>query len=269
MRLLRILLVLGLLAYVVATRLGVIAPNSPSAPPPAAPQAGCVLDNCDAAHPAPSGQAANAPATPPPGNDPAPQSAGFSPAAPGNFDFFLLTLSWSPGFCETNPAGNGKAQCDTGSGLGFVVHGLWPQFERGYPSDCDTRPVTQAALALTRGVFPDPGLARYEWGKHGTCSGLAPEAYFADARNARDSIIVPSAFQTPHDEQSFSPNDIIRAFTDANPRLRPGMVAIGCKGGVLEEVRFCMTKDLRNFRACQEVMQQTCRAGQIRVPPVR
>ena len=271
MRALRVLLIVLALGFVAwqAMHKG----NAPAPAPARQAQkpSPCVFDTCD---PVP------APASPrPPAPAPAPQAAPvpdtsadtspIRPVAPGNFDFYVLSLSWSPGFCETNPAGSGKSQCETGSGLGFVVHGLWPQFEQGFPSDCSVgQPVSQSALALTRGVFPDPGLARYEWGKHGTCSGLAPEAYFADVRRARDSITVPDAFRKPDAEQSLAPNELMRAFTDANPRLRPGMMAVGCKSAVLEEVRFCLTKDLRSFRACPEVVQQSCHSRQLRVPPV-
>ena len=271
LRVLLAVLVLGFVAYNALHKNPV--PEISRAQPPGRPSADaeCVLDHCE---PVPPAQSAPAPAAQPPPAQPtapapAPASPASGPVAPGNFDFYVLSLSWSSGFCES-AAGSGKAQCDAGSGLGFVVHGLWPQFEQGFPSDCGSgQPVSQSALSLTRGVFPDPGLARYEWGKHGTCTGLAPEAYFADVRRVRDSIVVPASFQAPREEQNLAPNDIMRAFTDANPRLRPGMLAVGCKGGVLEEVRFCLTKDLRSFRACQEVTQQSCHSRQLRVPPVR
>lgn len=276
MRALRVvltLLVLGFLAYNALHKgsvQNIPRPQSASAP---ASDPGCVLDHCEPA----LAQQAEPAAVPPspsalrpvPAPAPEPAGAGFGPIAPGNFDFYVLSLSWSSGFCES-AAGSGKAQCEAGSGLGFVVHGLWPQFEQGFPADCGSgQPVSQSALGLTRGVFPDPGLARYEWGKHGTCTGLAPETYFADIRRLRDSIAIPAAFQSPREEQNLAPNEIMRAFSEANPRLRPGMLAVGCKAGVLEEVRLCLTKDLRNFRACQEVTQQSCHSRQIRIPPVR
>src|SRR5664279_6001869 len=52
--------------------------------------------------------------------------------APGEFDFYVLSLSWSPSFCEqASERGNGGrsgAQCG-GRPFSFVVHGLWPQYE--------------------------------------------------------------------------------------------------------------------------------------------
>ncbi|MDE2577560.1 MAG: ribonuclease T2 [Hyphomicrobiales bacterium] len=188
------------------------------------------------------------------------------PSTPGDFDFYVFSLSWSSGFCATGGAEKGKAQCAPGSHLGFVVHGLWPQYERGFPQDCRGGSPSFIAMRQAEGLFPDQGLARYEWRKHGTCSGKAPADYFADVRRARDSIVVPPQFSQARGDARVSPAEILRAFESANPRLRPGMAAVGCQRGVLQEVRFCMTKDLRDFRPCPEVVQQSCRAPQVAIP---
>jgi len=218
---------------------------------PAAP-APCVLDKCL------NPQQRAAP----------PVSAGV--AAPGDFDFYVLALSWSPGFCETGGAAKAPDQCAAGADLGFVAHGLWPQYQHGYPSDCDAgRPVSRIALERARGVFPSEELARHEWRKHGTCTGLSPEAYFASVKSARDSIVIPDAFKSPRQPRSVSPADVQRAFSAANPGLRPDAMAIGCAGGELQEVRLCLSKDLRQFVNCPEVARATCRAPAIDAAPVR
>ena len=189
--------------------------------------------------------------------------------APGNFDFYVLALSWSPGFCATGGATQARAQCDGGADLGFVVHGLWPQYTHGYPSDCGlaARSPSRAAVQEVKGLYPDEGLARYEWRKHGTCSGRSPTDYFADVRRARQAITIPAAFRNAHGAQTWTPVDIQRAFIAANPRLRPGMLAVECARSVLREVRICLSKDLRNFVACPEVARHFCYARQIAVPP--
>lgn len=184
----------------------------------------------------------------------------------GDFDFYVLSLSWSSGFCATGGADKGKAQCDRGAGLGFVVHGLWPQYERGFPSDCGGGQPSSVALEQARGLFPDIGLARYEWRKHGTCSGKSPAEYFGDVRRARDMIEIPAQFSRAKGDRSMSPQDILRAFESVNGRLRPGMAAVGCRSGVLQEVRFCLSKDLRDFRPCPEVARSSCRTREIDVP---
>ncbi len=190
---------------------------------------------------------------------------------PGSFDFYVLALSWSSGFCETTGDRQGKRQCEAGSNIGFTVHGLWPQYERGFPSECGfaERSPSQIALQKAVGVFPDIGLARYEWRKHGTCSGLSPGEYFDAVKFARDRVVIPSNFQTPKTEQRWSPTEITRAFTSGNRGLRADMMAVGCKRGVLEEVRVCFEKDLRNFKTCPDVARQGCRSGDVTIPPVR
>lgn len=189
----------------------------------------------------------------------------------GNFDFYVLALSWSPGWCETTGDRKGSAQCEAGTGTGFVLHGLWPQYTRGYPSDCASaeRSPSRMAMEAARGVYPDPGLARYEWRKHGTCSGLDPLHYFRAAAAARDSIAIPPVFRTMGQEQSVSPLEIERAFIAANRGLRPGMMAVACSRGLLQEVRLCLSKDLRSFVSCGDVDRKSCRAARITVPPPR
>ena len=209
----------------------------------------CVLDRCEEKAP--------------------PERAFRRPTPGGNFDFYVLSLSWSPGFCATGGAEKAREQCQAGMGLGFVVHGLWPQFERGFPSDCDGagRPISRTALEAAKGLFPSEGLARYEWRKHGSCSGRSPQDYFADVRAARDLVTIPPEFQRLKQEEDVAPAEILRSFGKANPRLRAGMAAVTCSRGYLQEVRVCLSKDLREFRPCPEVTRNSCRAPSIKVTP--
>jgi ribonuclease T2 len=190
-------------------------------------------------------------------------------SAPGDFDFYVLSLSWSSGYCETPAGARARGQCDPGANLGFVVHGVWPQYKHGYPSDCGPAARFPSRLALQRaqGLYPSEALARHEWQKHGSCSGKSPTDYFTDVRRARDSIVIPAPFVAAKEKQTWTPIDIKRAFIAANARLRPGM-GVACAKGVLQEVRICFSKDLRDFRACPEVSRQGCRAREISVPPI-
>lgn len=191
------------------------------------------------------------------------QGFGQRGGAPGDFDFYVLALSWSPGFCELDgDRGRNREQCGDGAGLRFVVHGLWPQNERGYPSDCGPAGRTPSRIALEQaeGVFPTESLARYEWRKHGTCSGSSPSDYFRDVRCARDKIAIPPPLAKAERDQTWTAIDLERAFAAANPGLRPDMMSVACKRGVLQEVRICLTKDLRDFRTCQQVDRSGCRA---------
>lgn len=183
---------------------------------------------------------------------------------PGDFDFYVLALSWSPEFCATSR--RRSAQCEPGRGFRFVVHGLWPQYERGFPRACGAeRFVPRSALEEAEGVFPDEGLARHQWRQHGTCTGLSPSAYFRAVRQARDKVRIPEPLAGLDRDAETTPRSLERAFGDVNPGLRPEMMSVQCRGGALQEVRICLTRDLRDFRACPEVDRRACRFGPIRV----
>lgn len=190
---------------------------------------------------------------------------------PGDFDFYVLALSWSPSFCAEKGEARGSAQCGIRPERGFVVHGLWPQFNRGYPSQCGpARAPDRAAMALAAEVFPDDGLARYQWRKHGTCSGEAPGAYFRLVKAAREQVVIPPVLQGVQTDLTLDALAIERAFGVANAGLRPDMMSVQCaKGPALREVYVCFSRDLRSFTPCPEVDRKACRARDIRIPAAR
>lgn len=200
------------------------------------------------------------------------QNPGEGRGAPaGRFDFYVLALSWSPGFCEASGDVKGRRQCGSGAGLGFVVHGLWPQFERGYPAFCEpaARSPSRPALEHARGVFPEEGLARYQWRKHGSCTGQSPAEYFQAARRARDLVRIPERLDKPVVDTRVFAQEIERAFIQVNPGLRPDMIAVECGRRIFQEVRICLDRDLRGFRSCPEVDRAGCRSNAIAVPAIR
>jgi ribonuclease T2 len=227
----------------------------------------CVLDRCADRQGAQGFGAA-------PSQAPA-RDDGFRPrrgaAAPsGDFDFYVLALSWSPSFCADGGAERSRGQCASGANPGFVVHGLWPQFVSGYPSSCAGNGFLPfSVVAGLNGLYPDEGLARHEWRQHGLCSGKDPGGYFADVRAARDKVAIPDLFKSPGQDRALSPLDVQRAFIEANPRLRPGMMAVTCRRGVLAEARICLSRDLRDFVACPQVARASCRGQSLVVPAGR
>jgi ribonuclease T2 len=230
----------------------------------------CILDNCaDRQKPQPAPQAA--PDSPAPNDQPPARKPWFNTrggAAPsGNFDFYVLSLSWSPSFCAGGGASRSGAQCAPGANPGFVVHGLWPQFSSGYPSQCGGDGyVPYPVLNSLRGLYPDLGLAKHEWRTHGVCSGKNAAGYFDDVRAARDGLAIPPALKAPGQDQTVAPLEIQRAFIAANPRLRPGMMAVTCRGGRFQEARFCLSKDLRDFVDCPQVVREGCFSQSMIVP---
>ena len=194
-------------------------------------------------------------------------------APPGEFDLYLLSLSWSPGFCDIEGERKGKRECAAGSRLGLVVHGLWPQFESGdYPTFCDRSKgfVPSASLDIARAIYRDKGLAIGEWRKHGECSGLSPSRYYQAEIALYRKIKVPGTLVAPAAALHAKPSEIAQAFASANPGvIEPGMVRVSCRQRELEEVRFCVKKDLSGFRDCGAAVPDACDDGEITIPPLR
>jgi ribonuclease T2 len=194
--------------------------------------------------------------------------------APGEFDFYVLSLSWSPSFCEgaEERGGGGRsqaAQCG-GRPFSFVVHGLWPQYEHGYPEYC-VRPSPRLARSIMSSMLdlmPAPGLIYNEWDKHGTCSGLSERAYFENIRKARAAVKIPDDYLQLPEIKTVAPADVEEAFIKANPGMKASGIAVTCNRKRLSEVRICMTKELQ-FRDCGEIDKQACTLDQVTMPPVR
>lgn len=194
--------------------------------------------------------------------------------APGEFDFYVLSLSWSPSFCEVarergNTGRSTRAQCG-GRPYSFVVHGLWPQYERGFPNYCE-----QPAPRLNRKIMtsmldlmPAPALIYNQWDKHGTCSGLGARAYFETVRKARAAVKIPEPYLHLAATKLVTPAAVEDAFIAANPGLSNSAIAVICDSKRLGEVRICMSKNLQ-FRACPEVDRRACRRNQVVMPPIR
>ena len=191
-------------------------------------------------------------------------------AAPGQFDYYLLSLSWSPAFCLRSPD---AAECNGPRRYGFIVHGLWPQNERGWPKHCggDTR-VPDEVVDSVSDLMPARGLVFHEWSAHGTCSGLAPADFFRLVRRARDSLRIPANLAAPTAAVKQSAASVVNAFMLANPRLPDGSVVVTCSGQDeprLTEVHVCFDRDLGPRACAPDAQHRSCRAAAMIVPPIR
>jgi ribonuclease T2 len=185
------------------------------------------------------------------------------------FDFYVLALSWSPSYCEIKGSEADAEQCG-GKPLGFTVHGLWPQYERGFPENCSigqSGGVSRDILRKIDAVLPADGLARHQWRKHGTCSGLTQQAYFLTLSDAFSRIIIPDEYRRADQARTVSPKRVEANFRAVNPGIPADGFAPVCNDGYLTEVRICMTKELA-FRACAQVDRNSCRAGNVKLPPM-
>lgn len=184
------------------------------------------------------------------------------------FDFYVLALSWSPAYCEVEGANANRDQCAEGRNLGFVVHGLWPQFDTGYPEFCPTRQPDRVPADLGRDyldIVPSMGLIGHQWRKHGSCSGLSQKDYFKVLRAARARIRVPEAFAPDRLPAEIDAMEAEDAFVAANPGMARAGIAVACQRGLLREVRICLTPSL-GFRDCPEVDRNGCRMDNLTVP---
>jgi ribonuclease T2 len=180
-------------------------------------------------------------------------------AAPGQFDFYLLNLSWSPEFCATH---GDSPEC--GRNLGFVVHGLWPQNASGdYPQHCSDAPGPTNPQADTD-IMPTASLVEHEWQTHGTCSGLSANDYFAEIHKAYAAVKLPANIGAGSDANGVTPDDLLSRFAAANPGYPAGSFALSCGNNRLTAIEICLTKDLRP-EACQGV--RSCRANVVKVTP--
>ncbi|HVY19553.1 MAG TPA: ribonuclease T2 [Bauldia sp.] len=184
----------------------------------------------------------------------------------GDFDFYVLSLSWTPEACASGQAS--REECDAPHG--FLVHGFWPEYETGYPDYCPANQparVPQAILDGVDDVMPSTGLAGYEWRKHGICSGLSPAGYFALLGKAARKIATPQLLTPGNIPSQPTPAKIEAAFVSANPGLAAAGMAVRCANNTLTEVRICLTKELA-FRPCPEINADTCHARLISVTPI-
>lgn len=188
---------------------------------------------------------------------------------PGDFDLWVLSLSWSPSWCEATGNARGDAQC--ARPFSFVVHGLWPQYDRGFPADCDSRaaPPSRDQVRDMLDVMPSPGLITHEWRKHGTCSGLSGEAYLRIIRKLFEKIHIPDEYKDTAAPRMVSPGEVEKAFIAANKGLDADEIAVQCDSRRLQEVRICLKKDLSAFVSCGETDRRACRLDRLYMPAVR
>ncbi len=190
--------------------------------------------------------------------------------APGAFDYYVLSLSWSPSWCALEGDARGARQCEDGRGFGWVVHGLWPQNERGWPSYCRSgfRPPSRAETAAMADIMGAGGVAWHQWKKHGTCSGLKPQDYFRLIRLAWGRINRPDVLRRLKRPVRLPARVIEDAFLKANPGLTPDMVTVTCRQDRIQEVRLCLTRGLEP-RACAPDTARDCTLERALLAPVR
>lgn len=171
-----------------------------------------------------------------------------------DFDYWLLSLSWSPQYCANR---DDDPQCHSRN-YGFVVHGLWPQNRRGYPEHCgEGGAVSHQLISRMLPLMPSPRLIRHEWQTHGTCSGMDMETYFLTIEQVRRDLNIPTAYEQPAHYLHTSVSAIQDAFVQANPGLRAANMTLSCSGRYLKEVRICYDKNYK-YTICGSDQRNHC-----------
>ena len=188
----------------------------------------------------------------------------------GEFDYYVMSLSWSPNWCAQKGDARNSDQCDARHDHGWILHGLWPQYHRGFPSLCRTtqRPPTRGMTDDMADIMGTSGLAWYQWKKHGTCSGLSASAYYALSRQAYESITRPPVFRQLDRAVRLPASVVEEAFLDANPELDRDMITITCKNNHVQEARLCLSKSLKPVPCGQDVVRD-CTSQNALFTPVR
>ena len=188
----------------------------------------------------------------------------------GAFDYYVLSLSWSANWCALEGDARNSPQCDPAADFGWILHGLWPQYERGYPANCTTnqRPPSRSDTAAMADIMGTAGLAWHQWRKHGVCSGLSSDDYFALARVAYGQITRPEVLRALDRPVTLPAALIEEAFLRDNPEMTADQITITCKSGYIQEARICMTRDLQP-RTCGSDVIRDCTLSDAQFSPMR
>jgi ribonuclease T2 len=192
----------------------------------------------------------------------------------GVFDYFVLSLSWSPSFCGTQAGERDVTQCAPGRNFAFVVHGLWPQFQKGWPQNCPTEEgwVTQDNIEAMMPVMPSKKLIIHQWKKHGSCAGVSQGDYFKATRLLFEKVKIPARYLSPTADVITTPEQLVTDFVKTNLRLSADMISVQCGNAQdqarLSELRICLDKR-GSFAACGANESRSCRAKSLVMPRVR
>lgn len=188
----------------------------------------------------------------------------------GDFDYYVLSLSWSANWCALEGDDRRSDQCDSRHDFGWTLHGLWPQYERGWPSFCPSieRAPSRSETAAMADIMGSGGLAWHQWNKHGRCSGLSSDDYYALSRQAFGQITRPAAFRKLERTVRLPASVVEEAFLAENGDLEPDMITVTCRGEHIQEVRICLTPDLTP-RTCGQDVIRDCRQTRALLEPMR
>ncbi|WP_299025606.1 ribonuclease T2 [uncultured Sulfitobacter sp.] len=175
----------------------------------------------------------------------------------GEFDYYVMALSWSANWCALEGDERNSPQCDASEDHGWILHGLWPQFHRGYPSYCKTaqRAPSRRMTGEMADIMGTGGLAWHQWNKHGTCTDLSAQDYYALSRKAYATVIRPTVFRKLDRTVKLPASVVEDAFIKDNPHLTRDTITITCRQGYIQEARICLSKSLTPVPCGRDVIR--------------
>jgi ribonuclease T2 len=192
----------------------------------------------------------------------------------GQFDYFVLSLSWSPTYCQGDAGHNDQSQCGIGRNFAFVLHGLWPQYNQGWPQNCPTDEawVEQTQIDAMMDIMPSKKLIIHEWKKHGTCSGVSQADYFRATRLLFEKVKIPARYLSPNADVITTPVQLVLDFVKTNKDLSADMLSVQCGNSTdrarLSDIRICLSKQ-GSFAKCGGNESRSCRARTLVMPKAR
>lgn len=186
----------------------------------------------------------------------------------GTFDYYVLALSWSPNWCALEGDARDAPQCERD--YGWTLHGLWPQYEKGWPDYCQTakRAPSRRMTGDMADIMGSGGLAWHQWKKHGTCSGLSADDYFKLSRLAYERVTRPAVFRKLDAPVRLPASVVEEAFLKDNPDIAPDGLTVTCRDGYVQEVRICFTRTLEP-RPCGADARRDCTLDRAQFDPLR
>ncbi|MEM6385903.1 MAG: ribonuclease T2 [Pseudomonadota bacterium] len=188
----------------------------------------------------------------------------------GDFDYYVMALSWSPTWCALEGDARNSPQCEPDTDFGWVLHGLWPQYENGWPSYCPTaaRNPSRSDTRSEADLFGSSGNAWHQWNKHGRCTGLTADDYYRLSREAYGRVTRPELLRKLTDPVRVPAKVIEQAFLEENEALTADGITITCKSGRVQEARICLTRQLEP-RECGIDVVRDCRSTDALLEPIR
>jgi ribonuclease T2 len=187
----------------------------------------------------------------------------------GDFDYFVMALSWSANWCALEGDARRSPQCDAARDHGWILHGLWPQYHRGFPSFCQTakQPPSRGMTAGMADIMGTGGLAWHQWKKHGSCTDLSAADYYALSRSAYATISRPEIFRKLDHTVKLPASVVEEAFLKENPSLTAESITITCKQGYIQEARICLSRDLVPVACGRDVSRDCTLKDALFTPP--